>query len=59
MEEVADILNVTLPRAYELVRSNLLPAVKLGRQVRVNAERLQEWINEGGAALPGGWKNAL
>ena len=57
MSEVATILNVTVARAYELARTGLLPTVKLGRQVRVDETRLREWIEAGGAALPGGWRN--
>ncbi len=37
--EVAAILNVSVPRVYELIRLRLLPAVHLGRQVRVKTGR--------------------
>lgn len=52
MGEVANILNVTPQRAYELARAGLLPTVKLGRQVRVDEARLSDWIQKGGAGLP-------
>ena len=51
MEEVAAFLDVTLARAYELVRQGVLPAVRLGRQVRVDPERLEQWVAQGGRAL--------
>lgn len=54
--DVAEILDVTTARAYELARTGILPTVRLGRQLRVDADRLQEWINSGGQPLPGGWR---
>ena len=50
--EVAKVLNTTTPRAYELIRLGILPAVKMGRQVRVDANALREWIENGGATGP-------
>lgn len=58
-EEVAEILKVSVQRVYELVRTNVLPpgvAIRLGRQVRIDAEELGEWLRGGGQALPGGWR---
>lgn len=54
--EVARILDVPETRVYELCRRGLLPHVKLGRQVRVDREALDEFIRSGGKALPGGWR---
>jgi len=56
VSEVAAILDVSVARAYELCRENILPHVRLGRQLRVDPDQLQEWIKNGGKALPGGWK---
>ena len=53
----AEFLGVTEQRVYSMAREGILPAVvRLGRQIRVNPERLQEWAEAGGAALPGGWR---
>lgn len=49
--EVAQLLSVSRARAYALARSNIVPVVRLGRQVRVHPERLQEFLREGGADL--------
>ena len=50
-QEVSDLLQVPVARVYELVRLNLLPAVKLGeRQIRFNEEKLREWVERGGCA---------
>lgn len=37
-------------------RQGILPAVRLGRHIRVDREVLDEWIKNGGQSLPGGWK---
>lgn len=39
--EVAQLLNVSVPRAYELVRKQIIPSIRLGRQIRINAEEIQ------------------
>lgn len=48
IEWVATRLGVSKDRAYELVRLGILPAVRLGRQVRVDEDVLHEWILSGG-----------
>lgn len=54
--EVSERLKISEARVRELGRLGLLPVVRLGRQVRVDPERLDAWIAEGGQALPGGWR---
>jgi excisionase family DNA binding protein len=49
--EVAERLGVSLQRAYELGRDRIIPTVRLGRQVRVDAGELEEFIKRGGAGL--------
>jgi excisionase family DNA binding protein len=56
INRVAEVLDVGLGRAYELISSGLLPAVRLGRQVRVSDEVLRDFIRTGGRPLPGGWR---
>jgi excisionase family DNA binding protein len=51
--EVAQMLAVSPQRAYELARQDLLPVVRVGRQVRVDPRRLEEWIAHGGGAVEG------
>ena len=46
--EVAHALNVSRARGYELVRRGLIPAVRIGRQVRVHPDQLERWLAEGG-----------
>jgi excisionase family DNA binding protein len=56
VEEVAQILRVTKQRAYELCRQDVLPHVRLGRQIRIHPDRLSEWLAHGGLGLPGHWR---
>lgn len=49
--EVAERLNVSLPRAYELVRKGVIPSVSIGRQKRVDSVVLEEFIARGGEPL--------
>ncbi len=57
-DETAAILNVRKHRVYELARTGVLPAVRLGRQLRFDEHRLREWIERGGKSLGGGWKRS-
>jgi len=56
LKEAAMKLKVSYARAAELARAGLIPVVRLGRQVRVDAERLREFRRSGGQALSGGWR---
>ena len=49
--EVASRLSISRARAYELVRRGSLPAVHLGRQVRVDARSLEAFLRTGGKPL--------
>lgn len=50
--QVASILGTSTGRTYELIRMGLLPAVRLGKQVRVSPEKLREFMATGGKPLP-------
>ena len=58
VNEVAELLRVSPARVYELLRTEALPAVRLGRQVRVSREALERWIDRGGKPLAGAWRRA-
>lgn len=53
---VAEALGVAPKRVYELASRNLLPSVRLGRQIKFRASQIQAWIEAGGVKLPGGWR---
>jgi len=51
VDEVAKTLRVPKARIYELVRQGELPAVRVGRLIRISGEALQAWIAGGGVPL--------
>jgi len=53
-KQTAELLQVTLPRVYELARVGLIPCVRMGRQIRFPESKLMEWIEQGGSALQTG-----
>lgn len=44
--EVAEELRIARSRAYELVADGEIPAVKIGRSVRVSRKELNRWLEE-------------
>lgn len=48
--QVAEQLQITRFRAYELARAGMIPIVRLGRQIRVDPVKLEAWIAGGGQA---------
>jgi excisionase family DNA binding protein len=50
--EVADQTGLSLARVYELAREGLMPCIRLGRAVRFDASRLNDWLSGGGAGQP-------
>ena len=44
--EVAEALGVGRTTAYQLIRSGLLPTIRVGTSVRVPAEALRRWVTE-------------
>lgn len=49
--EVAEILRVPKLHVYRLVREGKLPAIHVGRFVRISEDALRAWIGRGGAPL--------
>ena len=49
--EVAQILRVPKLHVYRLVREGKLPAVHIGRWVRVPEEALRAWMAQGGTSV--------
>jgi excisionase family DNA binding protein len=53
-KQAAELLNVRLPRLYELARLGTVPSVRLGeKQIRFNESALQEFCNGGGIRANG------
>ena len=45
-EQVAEILRISVYKAYAMMASGEIPTVKIGRCVRVREEDLEAFINE-------------
>ena len=53
VEYVADrVLGVTRARLYQLIRDGIVPAVRLGRSIRIEENALRQFIARGGASAP-------
>ncbi len=51
--DVAKILAVSERRVQALARNGILPAVRVGRQLRFDEEALKAWIKAGGKTETG------
>ena len=43
-DEVAQSLQIGRSRVYEMISSQLLPSIRIGRTVRVPADKLRDWV---------------
>ncbi|GMU52604.1 MAG: hypothetical protein AMXMBFR33_17500 [Candidatus Xenobia bacterium] len=57
VDQVADMVQLTRARVYDAIRQKLLPAVHIGRQVRIEEQGFREWVRQGGSALDAGWRH--
>ena len=48
VQQIADLVQLSTGRVYEAIRLGLLPAVHIGRQVRIEEQGFQEWVRLGG-----------
>lgn len=44
VKETADVLKVKPQSVYRMIRSDGLPCIRLGRQVRVDEDDLKQWV---------------
>ena len=56
VKPIAELLDVKPSRVYDLAQQDLIPHIKLGRQVRFDLDKVEAWLEAGGQALPGGWR---
>lgn len=59
VSKAADKLDLTVNRLYELTRQNIIPCVYLGRQIRWDESKLDEFIESGGERWSGGWRKEI
>ena len=46
VKETADVLKVKPQWVYRMVRSDGLPCIRLGRQIRIDEDSLEKWLAE-------------
>ena len=51
-QDVSMILRVTPHRVYQMARGGSLPAIRVGRCLRIDKAKLQAWLDQGGLACP-------
>jgi excisionase family DNA binding protein len=56
VREAAEVLNLSVPCVYGLIRADVLPACRLGRSIRLSERVLANFVAAGGRAWPGGWR---
>jgi len=56
VDEVASQLRISRSEVYALVREGLLPALRVGRSIRLDERALRDFIASGGRGWPGGWR---
>lgn len=54
--KVARYLDMPQSQVYRLIREGVIPAVRIGRSIRVDSTTLEEFVKNGGKQLSGGWK---
>lgn len=45
VQETAELLSVSVPTVYKLVRREDFPALKIGGRTLVSRDRLVDWVN--------------
>lgn len=55
--EIADLLQMKRERVYEAVRLGLVPAVHIGRQIRIEQKAFIDWVRGGGQTCAAGWRH--
>ena len=45
IKDIQEILHVSQPTAYNLVKKNLFRVVKVGRNIRISKKSFDEWLD--------------
>ncbi len=48
ISQVSDLLEISDTTTRRLVKKGVLPAIRVGRQIRIDQRRFQEWLDGGG-----------
>lgn len=46
VSEIQDILGISQPTAYGLIKKNLFKTVKVGRQIRISKKSFDAWLDD-------------
>ena len=55
INEIAEILNISLDRAYTLSREGIIPSVRIGRSLRFSEGDIDNFIKQGGRGYEESW----
>lgn len=47
VNEIQDILGISRPTAYALVKRNLFRSIRIGGQIRISKKSFDEWLDTG------------
>jgi excisionase family DNA binding protein len=53
ISEVSQALGISDTTTRRLIKAGVLPAVRVGGQIRIDRNRLRDWISSGGGAIRG------
>ena len=57
VEAIAERCDIPKSTVYEMARQNRIGGVvRLGRKLRFDPDKFEAWLDAGGEALPGGWR---
>jgi excisionase family DNA binding protein len=46
VQEMQRLLGIGSTKGYELIASGQIPCVRIGRSIRINRRRLEEWLDQ-------------
>jgi len=46
ISHVSELLDISETTTRRLVKRGILPAIRVGRQIRIDEKRLQEWLDQ-------------
>ena len=57
--QVAEEFGMTLPQVYSATRDGIIPPVRIGKRLRYQRKKLDQWVANGGQGLLGGSKKEV
>ena len=47
VREAAELIGISKPKMYELVHSNEIPSIHVGKKIVISRKALMDWLSEG------------